>query len=193
MLLYCTIVVITILMLYRRGTLNAAYSSRTYLAKPSVIAGMAVFSLWVGLRYNVKSDIDFEGYWNIVENGSSDFYYYHLEKIPKLCVDIVNNVGLPTSVWFIMMGAFLAFFTTFAARRFNGKYLFWLFLFFLLLYLTFDMNVIRQGVALSVMLCAFTYISERKWKRYLFFVFLAFCFHRSSIIWAPVYLLTYAN
>ena len=88
MLLFCIIIVLTIFILFRKGTLNAPHSSRSYLLKPSVIAGMVFFTLWVGLRYNMKADIDFAGYCDIVESGPSGFYYSHLEIIPKLCVFI---------------------------------------------------------------------------------------------------------
>ena len=193
MLIYCIIAVLLVSYLYGWGAKSASTSGVYYLKKNTILLGMAIFTLWVGLRYNMKSDPDFDGYWDMVETGSSNFYYDHLEIIPRLCIDLVYKAKLPTSTWFIMMGAFLTLFTTIAARRHNGKYLQLLFLSYILLYLTFDMNVVRQGVALSAMLCAFTYISEKKWKNYLFFAFLAFCFHRSSIIWTPLYFLTYLD
>ena len=193
MLLYCIFIVLTISALFKWGTMHVTSRGESYFIKTPVLAGMAIFTLWVGLRYNMKSDPDFDGYWDIVESGSSNFYYDHFEIIPRLCIDLVYNYRLPTSVWFILMGAFLAVFTTIAARRNNGKHLVWVFISFILLYLTFDMNVIRQGIALSAMLCAFTYISERKWKHYLCFAILAFCFHRTSIVWVPMYLLTYLD
>ena len=188
----CLIVLIFTTALFRSA---GKYSdTKGYALKmPQTILGVVVFSFLVGLRYNPVVDPDFLGYWGVAEYGSSFYEYDRIEILPRLLADVVHLFHWPPSAWFILMGGILAFFSLFAACRIRNRFMPIVFYGLMLLYLSFDMNVMRQGVAISVFLCAVTYIGERNWKKYLLFVALAYCFHKSSIIWSVSYFLTFLN
>lgn len=155
--------------------------------------GILVFALLVGLRYNPEVDPDFLNYWYVAQYGSEYHEYHRFEIFPRLIAYLVQHFHLPPSAWFIVMGAILAYFTLFAACRLRNRFMPYVFSGLVLLYLSFDMNVMRQGIAISVFLCAITYIGERNWKKFLLFMIIAFCFHKTSIIWSFSYFLTYIN
>lgn len=193
MAIFCLTIFVFVSFLFSlSGKYAVKYSGQPLLNK-FTIGGIILFSLWVGLRYNPDIDPDFLNYWYVAQYGDGFYEYDRFEIIPRLLADINLWLGWGPSGWFIMMGALLAYFTIFAAHRLNPRYIAPAFVGMVLIYLSFDMNVMRQGVALSVFLCALTYIKDRNWKMYLLFMAIAFGFHRSSIIWSPVYLLTYIS
>lgn len=193
MSIICILIILFITLLFYYGSSKSLVNGKPLLFQGSSILAIILFSLLVGLRYNNGVDMDFKSYCKILKLGDQHYYYNHLELFPKLFVDIVHRFALPVYSWFIMMGVSLIFFLVFALRNDYKRYIAWAFIWFILLYLSFAMNVMRQGVALTAYLCAITCIPNRKWKEYIIFVGIAFCFHRTSIIWSPLYLLTYLD
>ena len=55
------------------------------------------------------------------------------------------------------------------------------------IFLIYDLNGIRQGIALSIVLISITSIMERKFWQYLFVLIVAVFFHTSAIIFVPFY------
>lgn len=163
------------------------------LFRPQALFALLLFSLFVGLRYNPDVDKDFMAYWEAAEGSLIYYEYDRFELLPRLLADFVHYFHLPPSVWFILMGAILMAFTLFAACRIDNKYMPIVFVGLLLMYLQFDMNVMRQGIAISVFLCAATYMADRNWKMFLLFMAIAFGFHRSSIIWVLLYPMTFLD
>lgn len=56
-------------------------------------------------------------------------------------------------------------------------------------YLARNFIQIRAGLSYAVVLWAVQYITKRDWKRYFFWVFIAYLFHQSAILAAPLYFL----
>lgn len=50
-------------------------------------------------------------------------------------------------------------------------------------------NQIRQAIAMAVFLYAVKYIKSRNWRRYFFWILIAFLTHTSAVIYAPFYFL----
>lgn len=50
---------------------------------------------------------------------------------------------------------------------------------------------LRQGIAISILILSLTFVKERKPIQFLASVFLAMCFHKTAIIFAPVYLFNF--
>lgn len=61
---------------------------------------------------------------------------------------------------------------------------------FLLLYYNRSLNMIRQSIALAIILYAFKYIKNKKLFKYLIFVFIAYLFHKTALIALILYPLT---
>lgn len=60
-------------------------------------------------------------------------------------------------------------------------------------YYLFTFSGLRQSIALSISLLSINYIKNQKIFKYLIFSFIAFCFHKSSIVFIPVYFLNKLN
>ena len=53
----------------------------------------------------------------------------------------------------------------------------------------FTFSGLRQSIALSILLLSLRFVKDKKFYRYILLVFLAFCFHKSAIIFLPAYFL----
>lgn len=53
---------------------------------------------------------------------------------------------------------------------------------YMLIVFNYSLNAMRQECAMSIVLFAYSYILERKWIPYIFFSFIAFLFHSTTII-----------
>ncbi len=60
-------------------------------------------------------------------------------------------------------------------------------------YLARNFIQIRAGLSYAIILWAVQYISKRDWKRYFFWVFVAYQFHTSALIAIPLYFLCMVN
>ena len=63
------------------------------------------------------------------------------------------------------------------------------FFIYLLLFYNTSLNVVRQGIAIPIILYSFKFIDDRKPVSYLLFVLIAGSFHISSIVVLPFYYL----
>lgn len=152
---------------------------------PAFYGLLIVFSFIVGTRYMVGDD--YPSYMSLVQWGEQHHYYEQIEFIPRKIVDLVNALNLEFYWWFILMAFLQIFFIARAARGPLVRVFPWMIFVFLVLYLSFYMNVVRQGAALSCFLCAVTYAQERKLWPYLLFFSLGFLCHSSIIVWLPIY------
>ncbi|MBR2458403.1 MAG: EpsG family protein [Bacteroidaceae bacterium] len=146
---------------------------------------LVTFAFIVGTRYMVG--MDYEQYMSIVEKGDSHYYYEKLEFLNRYLIDVVNGLNLKFYWWFIFMAFVQILFIAIAVKNNFRKVFPWIILSFFMLYISFYMNGVRQGAALSCFICATTFIKERKLYHYLVLIFIGTLFHRSIIIWTPVY------
>lgn len=54
-------------------------------------------------------------------------------------------------------------------------------------YLTYDMGVLRQGIALGILIWGYKYISERNLKKFIMIMVISSFFHVTSVIFIPLY------
>ena len=146
---------------------------------------LVTFAFIVGTRYMVG--MDYEQYMSVVEKGDSHYYYENLEFLNRFFIDVVNGLNFKFYWWFIFMAFVQILFIAIAVKNNFRKVFPWIILSFFMLYISFYMNGVRQGAALSCFICATTFIKERKLYHYLALIFIGTLFHRSIIIWTPVY------
>lgn len=78
-----------------------------------------------------------------------------------------------------------------ALDRLKGSHTLGLFVYVVMGFLFNSWDWVRQSTAIMIFLYAIPFIERKEWKRYYFYVFLAFLFHNSAIILAPLYFIRY--
>lgn len=149
-----------------------------------LIFTMLLFSLMMGLRYDVGADYLAyqEGYIYNYDVGKGEVLFNWIR-------ELFNKLVLHYSVYFSFLAFLNISFFLFAFKRdafilplliffllTNGDWLFW-------------MNGIRQALAMCIWIYALHFIDKKKIWRYLFWCIIAIGFHASAIILIPLYLI----
>ena len=169
--------------------LAALYASQRkidIIKSPFVWLSITFVAFVVGMQSN--PNVDWYNYYDTI--SASVFGNYDLERlelIPRYLSVLIHYLGLPYYTWFVIMMWLMYLFVVLAAN--NGlKIIFpWLFFFFFLSLFSLSMIIIRQAVALTVILYAYTFIHQKKWIPYVLLIALAYCFHRTALICLPLY------
>lgn len=157
------------------------------------LIGAAVFmTLFYGLRgWGVGSDT-YSYVLMFQEDGSQSlknlWQYMWEQKSPAyvLCEWLFYKILPSPQLWLIATSAF--FFFVFS--RFIGKYSFdpyFSYFIFFTIFGTFQTTGMRQSCAMAVLMLAFDQIQKRKLIPYLLWVWLAYLFHKSSVVFLPFY------
>ena len=174
----------------------AFIASIVELTKPSVFKKLALCFVALGLFVFVASfrfqvGADWYSYKNIYEYiDSKNVFSYPIEPLFAYSVyflkSIINNYSF-----------FIFVFTTFAIFiKFKQFYKYSPFFFVsVMVYLsiqftTYDLNGIRQGIAIGVVYLSIPYLINRKLVPFLLTILVASCFHASSIIVLPFYFIS---
>lgn len=175
----------SLFLLARKSVLLANYKDRNIWQLRQSYLIIAIFAIIVGLRYDVGRD--WMAYHDLLTGDVPYWSYDRLEPMNRWSIFFVQNSKLHYCVWFIFMAAVQIYFVTATfGRRMVALLPLGLFC-FLNYELSFDMNVVRQGCALSIMLYAYTFIAEKDWKRFIFWVIVAYLFHKTAIVFLPLY------
>jgi transmembrane protein EpsG len=142
-----------------------------------------------GLRYNVGTDysVYISMYNNLARQPFLDFST-NIEFGFLLLAKIAYFMQSP--LFLFLSSCFLTvLFFYLALRRLKVARPALIYFLFLLIIFPMTLNVMRQGIALSVCLYAFTFMIERRFWKYLFWMVIASMFHMTSLILLPVYFL----
>jgi hypothetical protein len=153
--------------------------------------GLLIPILISGFRYGVGTDyfnyvnifnshieMDLKTYTDI--NGIAETGYFILEKVSYSLMGDARLVFLSTAfltITFFYLGM----------KRYRLRYPGLIFLLYLLTIFPMTMNAVRQGVAVSIMFYAFTFILNKKPFRYLLITLFASLFHISALLLIPFY------
>ena len=150
-----------------------------YNNKLFLIISITIPVLIGGLRYNVGTD--YLSYKKIFEIGdASNPGMYLIMSISKL----LN--GNPITIFFLYNLATIMF-VYLSLNDIDKKMRpTVLFLYYFMFYTT-TFNIVKQGLALSIILYSYKYIKQRKMLKWLVFSILATIFHASAIICIPLY------
>lgn len=151
---------------------------------------MVLFSLVLGLRYNVGED-----YLSYMQSYQEQFRYgefladseYLFVKLNELLYHFdLHYCFLFICVLFIQM---YFFYKTFEEKTFLLPYA--VISFFITGILFENINLLRQGISAMILLYAIRYIYSKKFIKYFVFVFVASLFHVVSWLFLPFYLMRY--
>lgn len=149
--------------------------------------------IWIavlsGLSYKMGTDImnymsDFSTFyknaftWNSIENMAQDRYQPGWVLLNYLCYQIFDDFAILKIIHAIIINWGLYYFI----QRFKMPQFTFLILFFFLLWFQVELNILREGLAIAFFFFALPHLVKWNWKKYYFFVFLAFMFHISAII-----------
>ena len=118
--------------------------------------------------------------------GYSERGFYYIGVIVKT---LSSNATI-----YLLVVAFLSFF--FMYKAFNKYCLYPLFgvcAYIARFYLARNFIQIRAGLSYAIILMAVQYITNRDWKRYFAWVFVAYLFHHSALVAVPLYFLCMIN
>lgn len=146
---------------------------------------VAFFSIIFGLRYDVG--VDYLGYLDYYLSGNST--QDSVEWGYALLNNFLFSFNAHYSVLFILL-AFLQIFPIVWGFRDNKKVLpILLLLYFYTSYFFFSLNGIRQSIAFSFIFFSLQYIDKRLLFKYITCVTIAMLFHKSAILFYPLYFL----
>ena len=138
--------------------------------------------LLAGLRYRVGGDTiiymdDYADLPTLSELSIEDFFYQQTEPFYLLLCVLVRMIS-PEFYLFQLIHALLV---NFAVFRFFKKYsnypFIGLFIYFLWFYFIFNYEFLRESLAVSVMLLAYGYYQNKRWKKYYACATIALMFH----------------
>lgn len=182
--IYITLIVLSVFFAWQAGNVATRKNKQVWTTLPFYLL-MVTFSFIVGTRYNVG--MDYPQYQEIIELGESHYYYERLEFMNRLLVDVTDSLGLKFYWWFIIIAFVQIFFIAISVKDNYKKAFPWIILCFFMLNMSFYLNGVRQGTALSCFVCACSFIKDRKLYHYLVAILIGFMFHKSIIIWLPMY------
>lgn len=136
---------------------------------PMVIGGFRYYvgtdyGVYINL-YNSKANIDLG--FSVISKIASLFYGY------KSLFFIYNFLTL----LFIYLGL----------NNINKKIRPLAYVCYLFLYFTLSFNIVRQSLSVAIVFYAYKFLLNKDLKKWILFLFLAFCFHNTAIICLPLY------
>lgn len=143
---------------------------------------IAVITFVGALRFNVGSD--FGSYKTLYEN-IDDLGSYFLEPgyyfITK-AFTYLNYQALVAFIFLISISLKASFFLK------NAPYMFIALMCYIpIQFMVYDINAVRQGVAIGILFCSIPFILSRSLYKFLFMCLLAMSFHITAIIFIPLY------
>lgn len=153
----------------------------------ALMAGFRDINLWPDTLAYVESFSDYtHSLWEWTSSdhpyGYSEYGFYFLGVIFKTFSSSVTGYLL-----FIAALTFIFMYKNF--KRYCYYPIFGVCAYVSRFYLARNFIQIRAGLSYAIILWAVQYITKRDWKRYFFWVFIAYLFHYSAIIAVPLYFL----
>lgn len=181
MIYYATILVLSLF-----SILNQFKVRKTDLKSFIYISIIAILIIG-GLRFEVGTD--WFSYKNIFNSVSliSELTSFRVEKGFLLFVFIIKNIINDYSFF-----VFIFFLATFSVKlviikKYSTDIFISLMIYFSMVFLLYDINGIRQGMAIGIGLLSIPYILSRNLTRFILVIILAALFHTSALILLPFY------
>ena len=140
------------------------------------------------IRYDVGWD-----YLDIYTNGffliGAGHMPYYFSEIPfDWLVKIIYIISNQNPDWLFFVCSTITFvFLAKSCKEQSVNIVFSIILIFLIRYYFLTLNIVRQGIAMSIILYSLKFIKEKNLKKYLLTIILASCFHLMSLIYIPIY------
>lgn len=157
-----------------------------------VVLSFSILLLLIGLRYKVGTD--YEAYLNTYKEVAytpwDKLLSLRIEILPAIFLKVFSILNLDARFIFFLFGALTLYPIYRVNKLSNYKYLPYSVLIFCLMFLPFDLNGMRQGVAMSFALLSYAYLTKNKTPRAVTSILFAALFHSSALLILP-YLVIY--
>lgn len=140
------------------------------------------------VRYDVGWD-----YLKIYTNGffmiGQDYMPHYFSEIPfDWLVKQIYEISNHNPDWLFIVCSVITFiFISKAIKDQSVNIIFTIALLFFIRYYFLTLNIVRQGIAMAIVLYALKYIKEKNVKKYIVTVLFASCFHLMALIYIPIY------
>jgi hypothetical protein len=154
---------------------------------------LTFFLIFGGLRYNVGAD--WQPYQNIFSTIKSSFVPLKFEHEYFFKLFVYINADLFSSYSIFVFCIFIISFglKLFILNRYSPNLGLSMLFYFVTIFLYFDTNGIRQGLAISLTFCSLHFLIKRDLKNYLFLTVLAAITHISALVFIPFYWISRVN
>ncbi len=88
---------------------------------------------------------------------------------------------------FALSSAFTIIFFYLGLKKYNPRYLGLTYFLYLMVIFPSTLNLVRQGLAISIVFYAITYLIDRNPKKFIFWILIAGLFHTSALLIMPLY------
>ncbi|WP_172994181.1 EpsG family protein, partial [Lactobacillus helveticus] len=133
------------------------------------------------LRFNVGSDF-LAVYWNGFQRVQAGINTDNFEIGFQSLIKLLGKISYSPQILIIITSFLFVFFTWNAIYEQSNDIIFSLLILFISRYYFISLNVIRQLIAMAIILYALKYLKEGKNIKYIIFNLIAFTIHRSALI-----------
>lgn len=160
-----------------------------------------VFIMWItaGSAYAISPD--WNAYWvtfELIDDYSFGELSYlsemmHMEMGYLLLNKFVSSIGLGYGAFTLLLAFLALYFKTKTIFNYSGYVFMGLLMYIVPLYFFEEQVLVRQGFANAIAVFSLQYIVKRDLKRFLLCMFIAFLFHKSSVVFIIAYWLVRIN
>lgn len=180
-----------------KKTTMAFISKKWYKISEQKISFLAIFILlfFAAIR-NPSVGYDTPNYFENIKRmvDSQTIYGYEYEilfQIINFIPAIVFKNYYAFNVMLLIVYSIILFNVSYASKMLSKDISLTIFLYVCVDVYLRSFGQLRQGIAISILILSLTFVKERKPIQFLASVFLAMCFHKTAIIFAPVYLFNF--
>lgn len=153
---------------------------------------LVIFLLIGGLRYQVGSDwTSYMSLFNYAQVSTTSY----INEVKTDCLFHYITAFIAKYMGGYSLYVFLIFFVSFfmkfyVIKKFSNNVSFSMLIYLSGLFIIFDINGIRQGLALSIIMLSLIFIYKRELLPFLLCILISFFIHTSSLIFLPFYFLS---
>jgi len=170
------------------GIITLSRLSKTSILFFSVLVFISII-IFGGLRYNVGAD--WESYERIFNEARFDnVFEIGIEPFFNLLIIVVKFFNL-NYLYLVFITFTIATALKFQILfKYSNSFFAALLVYFPIQFMAYDINGIRQGLAIGILFCSIDSLLKRKLWAFLGIVAVAMCFHYSAVIFFPFYFIS---
>lgn len=154
--------------------------------------GILTLSLLAGMRsYKIGTDVEF--YAKPIFNNAIMFGFFNHPALATKEIGyiffnyLVSLISNSFSFYLFVLQFFILFFSYKGIKYINPKHKVLIYIIFIFLYYNRSFNVIRQSMAMGLVLISLKYVFNKEPKKFIAIIFLAFLLHESALVFLIVY------